>query len=124
MVRIGALAFLLALPHHALADDIEAVKTGEAFGVLERVPTINEMVCSYSWNCSQALAVMSCESTNNPLAYAAGNYGLFQVNRIHAWRVGGNVEALYDPATNIRVAHDIYRERGWAPWAHCGGRFR
>jgi hypothetical protein len=42
----------------------------------------------------------------------------------HAHRVGGNLEALDDPAVNTRVAHEIWREQGWRPWPVCGTRNR
>lgn len=78
----------------------------------------DDLVCSYSWPCSQALRVMACESTNNPAAYNAGQYGLFQVNYpYHASRVGGDPNVLFDPEINVAVAHAIWREQGWRPWA-------
>ncbi len=46
------------------------------------------------------------------------NLGYFQVNAVHAARVGGDLEALFDPVINIRVAYSIYAESGgWGPWA-------
>lgn len=39
-----------------------------------------------------------------------------QVNSVHADRVGGNLAALLDPVTNIKVAYEIYSEQGWCPW--------
>lgn len=43
--------------------------------------------------------------------------GLFQINSIHIARVDGNLAALFDPATNVRVAYAIYSEQGWCPWS-------
>jgi soluble lytic murein transglycosylase-like protein len=64
------------------------------------------------------LRMLQCESGGDPLAYSAGNYGLLQINAVHAARVGGNLEALYDPETNIRVGRDIWRDNaGFGPWA-------
>lgn len=68
------------------------------------------------------MRVAQCESTMNPSAYAAGNYGLFQVNGIHSALVGGDLSALYDPETNVRVAYSLYESRGWQPWGFCGSR--
>ena len=64
------------------------------------------------------MQVMRCESRGDPRAYSAGNLGLFQVNAIHRGRVGGNVEALYDPEANVRTAHAIYVDSGrsWRAW--------
>lgn len=81
-----------------------------------------EMICSYSWDCQKALRVANCESTMNSNAYAANNYGLFQVNGVHAARVGGDPTAFYDPETNVAIAYQLYLERGWQPWGFCGSR--
>lgn len=79
-----------------------------------------ELICAYSWPCGEALAVMGCESRGDPLAYAAGNHGLFQIAyRWHAHRVG-DVAQLYDPSINVRVAWEIWSEQGWTPWRACG----
>ena len=81
----------------------------------------HDLICSYSWDCAKAIMVARCESTMNPNAYAAGNYGLMQINRIHAPRFAdGDPTLFYDPAFNIEVAHQLYMERGWQPWGFCG----
>lgn len=118
-----SLAAMLQFPH-ALADEL--AKDGEAVGVIERAEplSLEDLICSFSWPCHQALHVAQCESTMNPRAYAAGNHGLMQINGIHAHQVGGNVEALYDAETNLRVAHSLWLRQGWGPWAHCGRSFR
>jgi hypothetical protein len=44
--------------------------------------------------------------------------GCWQVNSIHAWRVGGNLPTLLDPQTNAQTALAIYNARGnWCPWS-------
>ena len=47
------------------------------------------------------------------------DYGLMQVNSIHADMVGGNLESLRDPNVNMRVAYGIYRGAGYrfTPWS-------
>jgi hypothetical protein len=76
------------------------------------------LVSRYRWPVAEALSVLSCESRGDPAAYRAGNYGLFQINSIHAWRVGGKLASLFEPETNVRVAYDIWRDNaGWGPWA-------
>lgn len=75
-----------------------------------------DLVCSYDWPCDQALKVMHCESKGYARAFSLNNYGLFQINGIHRARVQGNVESLYDPETNVRVAYAIWSEQGWRPW--------
>jgi hypothetical protein len=44
------------------------------------------------------------------------DYGLFQINSVHAAKVGGNLEKLKDPETNVKVAFQIWQEQGWRPW--------
>lgn len=86
-------------------------------------PDIPALICAaeYDWPCDQALAVAWCESRLEPWAYNAGNYGVFQVNAVHAWRVGGDLASLFDAATNVRVAYEIWSEVGWSAWACAGG---
>ena len=65
-----------------------------------------------------ALAIMKCESGGNALAHSPTNdYGLMQINGVHAAQVGGNLSALYDPATNLRVAASVRAGSGWAAWS-------
>jgi soluble lytic murein transglycosylase-like protein len=65
-----------------------------------------------------ALRIMQCESGGNAAAHSPTNdYGLMQVNAVHAAKVGGNLNALYDPATNIRIAKQIRDGSGWGAWS-------
>ena len=77
------------------------------------------LVCGapYAWDCDEALAVMMCESSGHADAFNAGNYGLFQINAVHAARVGGDLQSLFDPAVNVRVAYEIWSDQSWIPWA-------
>lgn len=83
------------------------------------------LIDQYSWNQQVAFAVMKAENTGcNPAKDNAGlnydgsvDYGLFQVNSIHADMVGGNLDALRDPATNIDTAYKIYSGSGWRAWS-------
>lgn len=82
-----------------------------------------DLVCDptrYTWPCTQALNISFCESSYDPNAYAAGNYGLFAVNQIHH---NGPASDLYDPEFNVQKAHDLYVRRGWQPWQYCRGRY-
>jgi len=70
-----------------------------------------------------AIKVMRCESgvpdrVSKPNRNGTRDYGLMQINSIHAWRVGGDLNALLDPDTNIRVASEIYQDarNSWQPW--------
>lgn len=75
-----------------------------------------DLICGYSWDCAKAYRVMWCESKGDPMAYSAGNHGLYQLNSVHAGRVGGDITAFYDPEINVRVAYSIFTEQGWGPW--------
>ena len=66
---------------------------------------------------NNALLTMSKESSCNPRAVSpTRDHGLMQINEVHLAKVGGNVNALYDPETNIRVASSIFAGRGWNAW--------
>lgn len=80
---------------------------------------LRDLICSKPWPCEQAIRVATCESTLRPRAISpdGANWGLFQINRVHAGRVGGNLSALLDAATNVQVAFAIWSEQGWMPWS-------
>jgi hypothetical protein len=69
----------------------------------------------------EALSIAQCESRYDPNARNGSYVGVFQIHRgTHAWRiekVGG--KDLYDPMTNVRVAHSLMIDKGWEPWT-CG----
>lgn len=74
-----------------------------------------------------AVAIAKAESGWNPKAHNGvgkdDSYGLMQINMIGglgpARRKQFGLKAnsdLYDPATNMRVAHGIYASQGFQPW--------
>ena len=70
---------------------------------------------------SQAIAVARAESGLRPGAVnyntdGSVDHGCFQINSVHRARVNGNLTALYNPETNVRVAYSIYSEQSWCPW--------
>lgn len=67
---------------------------------------------------NNALLTMQKESGCRPTAVSPTNdHGLMQINcTYHCSKVGGNVNALYDPETNVKLAADIYAGRGWTAW--------
>jgi hypothetical protein len=83
------------------------------------------LICSYPWPCHEAVRVVYCESRGKHDAYnSERSYGLFQIYApMHGWRVGGQLQLLFNPETNVRVAWDIYAEAqrirgyGWQPWS-------
>ena len=73
----------------------------------------------------QASRVANCESGMDPNAVSSGggNYGLFQINRVHASdfeAVTGQPfhDGALDPYANSQYAKYLYDQSGgWGPWA-------
>jgi len=72
----------------------------------------------------QATRVAQCESSLDPAAVSpgGGNWGLFQINRVHAGEfqavTGVPWSAVTDPYANARYAAWLYNQSGgWGPWA-------
>ena len=64
-----------------------------------------------------ALAIMRCESGGNPNAHSpTADRGLMQINQVHSAKVGGNLNSLFDPHTNMRVARQVWDGAGWGAW--------
>jgi len=86
-------------------------------GTVEAV--ITEVFGSHA---AAAIGVARCESGLRPEAISrgGGNWGLFQINRVHRDRVarmGFQWEQLLDARVNALVAKTIFDEQGWGPWA-------
>lgn len=83
----------------------------------------DELLCSYFTGneCTQAKRIMWCESSGRANAYSQNNYGLMQINGIHAreFTSTGDPTEFYDPEFNIQVAYVLYQRRGWQPWSGC-----
>lgn len=88
----------------------------------KREPSIAQLIkVNFKADETRALAIMKCESGGNP---KATNYntngtrdsGLFQINSVHAKKVNGDLDSLYDPKVNIRVAKQIHDASGWNAW--------
>jgi hypothetical protein len=72
----------------------------------------------------QATRVANCESGLNPAAVSrgGGNYGLFQINSVHAGQfqavTGQPWSSVTDPYANANFAAWLYNQSGgWGPWA-------
>lgn len=108
---------------------VEEVKVPEQRTVIPReVP--REAPCSYGaliakyfpqeqW--SNTCRIMKAESEfdpNNTHNNTDGSIdrGLMQINSVHSKRVNGDLESLFDPDTNVRIAREIWGEQGWSPW--------
>ena len=81
--------------------------------------SVTEMIKAvFGSRAGEALRVARCESRYNPNARSGSYVGVFQIHRrTHAWRikkVGG--KDLFDPMTNVRVAHSLMKDKGWGPW--------
>jgi hypothetical protein len=81
--------------------------------------TITEVFGAHA---AAAIGVARCESHLNPGAISrnGGNWGLFQINKVHSQRVarmGFQWEDLLDARVNALVAKSIFDEQGWGPWA-------
>lgn len=94
-------------------------------------------VNGYDWDVRVAYAVCMAESGGNPTIDNAGlnrdgtvDYGLMQINSIHADMVGGDLESLRNPEVNMRVAYSLYQgamrrdQPGFQPWsAYNNGKY-
>lgn len=81
-----------------------------------------DYVDEYDWDTSTARAICMAESSGNTNATnyntnGSTDMGLMQVNSIHADMVSGDLQSLYDPATNVRIAYAIYQSAGWRAWS-------
>lgn len=83
--------------------------------------SIEEMICNtFGDQCQKALSVVRCESSFNPgTVGAAGERGLFQIHPVHIPYLqdrGMTWDSMFDPASNISYAYDLYSRSGWGPW--------
>ena len=77
---------------------------------------LRAIICSYSWDCPTALRIVQCESNWDAAAVSRGNYGLFQINAIHAYRWPTFWERWMIPEINTAWAYELYLEQGWGIW--------
>jgi hypothetical protein len=81
------------------------------------------IICSKPWPCAEAIQVASCESgldrhgrLDGNWAINGNNYGLFQINSIHADSWPDFYQDWMNPDKNIEWAFEIWSKSGWAPW--------
>lgn len=89
-------------------------------------------------NIDVAVAVALAESGGNPYAHNGDSstgddsYGLWQINMIGSmgpdrrkrFNLSSNAD-LYDPETNARVAHSLWKSNGWSPWTtYTSGKYK
>lgn len=69
-----------------------------------------------------AIAVATCESNLNPMAYNPSNTngsvdrGLMQLNSTHDARMDALGLDPWNPEDNVAFARLLYDESGWRPW--------
>ena len=69
---------------------------------------IARYICTKDWDCKTAMAVAYAESGMNPDAKSPTNdHGVMQLNG----------KKIYDVQQNIDEAYEMYKRRGWQPWA-------
>jgi hypothetical protein len=71
---------------------------------------------------NRAFNIAKCESNLNPKAVSpgGGNWGLFQINKVHRSRVeamGYSWDQILNPYVNADVARAIYDSSGWRAWS-------
>lgn len=105
----------------AAANAAVRVSTPARVGSSGNCESYRGLVASYfpAGQVDNALLTMQKESGCRTNAVSPTNdHGLMQVNcTYHCAKVGGDVNRLYDPETNIRLASAIYKDRGnWSAW--------
>ena len=86
--------------------------------IVQGCDSYRNIFSQYDWDVSDAVAICKAESGGDTTALSQTcDRGLMQVNCIHADMVNGDLSELYDPATNISVAHKIYSAHGWEAWS-------
>lgn len=86
---------------------------------------VDQVICSYSWDCGTALSVSSCESGDDRLAednHSSGARGTFQIHPIHeglVMEMGYTWGDMLEVGPNVAVAYQLYSGGGWYPWISC-----
>jgi len=78
------------------------------------------LASAYPWDAQEATCIALEESGWRPgIVSPTGDHGLFQINALTwEYHFGERWAYVYDPATNVRMAFEIYQRAGytWAPW--------
>jgi hypothetical protein len=95
-----------------------------ASGAAAPSTTQNAINVAFGPIADQATRVAQCESGLNPAAVSGGggNYGLFQINRVHASQfqavTGQAWSAVTDPYANAQYAAWLFNQSGsWGAWS-------
>ena len=99
--------------------EVKVIKYTELSTPTGNCEEYREIINSYDWPVTYAMAICQAESQGNANAEGDKNtpyhsYGLFQVRALPGRPSG---EELIDPEFNIKIAYQIYKESGWCPWS-------
>ncbi len=113
----------LAPPAAELQPHARTARSAANVSIQTPTDGFEAIICSKPWPCSQAIEVASCESGLNRNGRLDGNwatngnnYGLFQINSIHANKWPDFFQDWMDPVKNTEWAFEIWSKSGWAPW--------
>jgi soluble lytic murein transglycosylase-like protein len=94
--------------------------------VYQKEPCLYNLINQYNWNAKLMYAIMMAESGGNPnivnkrdyhrSSNCYGSYGAFQIGCGWFGKYGLTKENVFDPATNIRVAYEIFKTQGLRAW--------
>lgn len=78
---------------------------------------IRALICSYPWNCAEALAVAYCESKFQQGAQNGTSWGVFQINYPYHMDLIHYPYEMLLAEQNVAVAYQIWKDSGWEPWS-------
>ena len=94
--------------------DIETVISGAV--AMQKGSSIEDLICSYDWDCKTAIMVFTCESGLNPNATGRlGERGIAQIHPIHQAQF--DWARAYEPKVNLDYAYKLQSSQGWSPWS-------
>ena len=109
-----------------LEEDLQPAKQIHwSSSIAAQLPTdgFEAIICSKAWPCAEAVAVARCESgldrhgrLDGNWATNGRNFGLFQINSVHADKWPGFYQDWMDPVKNTEWAFEIWSKSGWGPW--------
>ena len=91
--------------------------------VIAEPSRIEQVICSYDWNCEDAKKIAFCESSMRPGIISKPNsngtrdHGLFQIND-GAWKQAfyNRWDRILELEMNVELAYHIWTIYQWSPW--------
>lgn len=127
-MKLILLTIAIALLIPSLGNiDLEQKGDDHFFAMGRREPTVDELMDTYFGDVKvAAYKVFKCESGMRPKAInhntnGSTDRGIAQINSVHARKVNGDLDSLFEPKVNLKVARQIYNASGWNPWV-CAGK--